>query len=432
MPADRKILILNACVMATGYKSFRDTLVKITDEGFSVYVYNAIISMLGFRPMPIQDAVKSAITILNNRSDVMNNLDFPIASYITNPKYLPVGTNKMSLCKFLCSFIIGEIIEPLENKYKNQTIDISSILYNEFLRYSRADAHDNGIVLTPGFVSELMARLVVTSPKDKILDICTGSGAFLLAAKTRKEQLVKLESDQNYIDTGYFGVELQEHMYFLSYANLSFNNMDVNDLHRCSCYDLDNQEFNNFNATCGLLNPPYSQDKNSNISEDLNEWGFAIKSLNHIAKGGRFACIVPASCGSATDKRNIGLKERLLKDNTLEKAITMSLDLFKPAAGIGTVIYVFTAGIPHDFDKPVQFVDYSNDGYKMAKGKRIATEESKKRLDLMIDICENNKAIEFVSNFKKIKIEDRWVYSPLDEEGEDLGEYMAKVFLENL
>jgi type I restriction-modification system DNA methylase subunit len=208
--------------------------------------------------------------------------------------------------------------------------------------------------------------------------------------------------------------------------------MDVNDLHRCSCYDLNDQEIDAFSATCGLLNPPYAQDKNGNISEDLNEWGFAIKSLKHIAKGGRFACIIPASCGNASDKRTLGLKERILKDNTLEKAITMSIDLFKPAAGVGTIIYVFTAGIPHDFDKPVQFVDYSNDGYKMAKGKRIATEESKKRLDLMIDICENNKAIEFVSNFKKIKIEDRWVYSPLDEEGEDLGEYMAKVFLENL
>ena len=45
----------------------------------------------------------------------------------------------------------------------------------------------------------------------------------------------------------------------------------------------------------------------------------------------------------------------------------MPVDLFEPMASVQTNIYIFEAHKPHNFEKTVKFIDFSNDGYKRTK-----------------------------------------------------------------
>ena len=64
-------------------------------------------------------------------------------------------------------------------------------------------------------------------------------------------------------------------------------------------------------------------------------------------------------------KEEQALKENILKYHTLEGVISLSKDTFY---GVGTTpcIAVFTAGEPHPSDKICKFINFENDGYRVA------------------------------------------------------------------
>ena len=65
--------------------------------------------------------------------------------------------------------------------------------YTVFLKYASGDAKDKGIVLTPKHVTELfcdLAEFYLGKKLDnttKIIDICCGTGGFLIAALNRMD-----------------------------------------------------------------------------------------------------------------------------------------------------------------------------------------------------------------------------------------------------
>lgn len=55
-------------------------------------------------------------------------------------------------------------------------------LFGEFLKYTVQMATENGKVLTPSYISHLMAKLIHVKDTDEVLDVCAGSGGMLVAA----------------------------------------------------------------------------------------------------------------------------------------------------------------------------------------------------------------------------------------------------------
>lgn len=117
--------------------------------------------------------------------------------------------------------------------------------------------------------------------------------------------------------------------------------------------------------TVGMINPPYSMAKQSKDNEQY-EINFIRHMLDCLVVGGRGLAIVPQS--TMTGKTNIEkeIKRDLLKKHTLEGVITLNTNTFY-GVGTNTCIAVFTAGIPHSYDKLVKFIDFKDDGYKVAK-----------------------------------------------------------------
>jgi hypothetical protein len=74
-----------------------------------------------------------------------------------------------------------------------------------------------------------------------------------------------------------------------------------------------------------------------------------------------WAIIIQDSAGSG---KAISTNSMILKKHTLLASIKMPMDLFQPSAWVQTSVYIFQAGIPHDFNKTVKFLDFRNDGYK--------------------------------------------------------------------
>ena len=113
----------------------------------------------------------------------------------------------------------------------------------------------------------------------------------------------------------------------------------------------------------GMMNPPYSQGSKKNPS--LYEISFVEHLLDSLVKGGRCAVIVPQSSMTGKSKEEQAIKVNILKHHTLEGVITLNKDTFY---GVGTMpcIAIFTAHIPHKKDHICKFVNFENDGYKVA------------------------------------------------------------------
>ena len=70
-------------------------------------------------------------------------------------------------------------IRPMMD-YVGNTIDALGIFYHEFISYSSGDGKSLGIVLTPQHLTEFMAELINIDKNSRVVDICCGSGAFLV------------------------------------------------------------------------------------------------------------------------------------------------------------------------------------------------------------------------------------------------------------
>ena len=73
-------------------------------------------------------------------------------------------------------------------------------------------------------------------------------------------------------------------------------------------------------------------------------------------------------------------------------------DIFCGKAGVQTAVYVFDVGLPHDINKNVKFIDFSNDGYTRLNRKKSGlnvnlrdTDHAKERYAEIVDIVLNRK-----------------------------------------
>lgn len=66
--------------------------------------------------------------------------------------------------------------------YVGNTVDALGVFYHEFMNYSSGNGNSLGIVLTPQHLTEFLAELIDIDKNSKVIDICCGSGSFLVTA----------------------------------------------------------------------------------------------------------------------------------------------------------------------------------------------------------------------------------------------------------
>lgn len=229
------------------------------------------------------------------------------------------------------------IVSPFGKSFS--MLDVVGNLYN------RADAqngHGLGIVLTPSMVTNLMCDLINVNSDSHVLDLCTGAGAFPVAAI-------------NHGTKNILALEYQAEMAELAKENIKLSGCDPNSVHVTDSFKYD--KFNDFKADRLLLNPPYSYDQKGQP--------FLKLGLDHLQPGGLAAIIIMSGAGSGSAAE---INKEILKDNTLLGSIEMPEKLFYPAASVSTCIYVLRHGRAHDFEHDkVKFIKFEDDGFNRTK-----------------------------------------------------------------
>ncbi|MFL0248026.1 HsdM family class I SAM-dependent methyltransferase [Candidatus Clostridium stratigraminis] len=232
-------------------------------------------------------------------------------------RYFQDGSTVLSCCVYSLYVNVIEVIE----RYSG--IDVMGEFYTTFLRFTKGNAKEKGIVLTPKHVTDLFCDIAEFysdekfSEKTKIIDICCGTGAFLISALNRIKRNIhsdhesedKKKERYEYAQTNsLIGVERDSSMYALAYANMRFHGDGKSNLFNCSSLLIDSYApvddsgktyFNDKKITLsealkefgdidvGMINPPYSLDKKDNTStqeypivQQINELKDKNKKLN--------------------------------------------------------------------------------------------------------------------------------------------------------
>ncbi|MDR2590356.1 MAG: SAM-dependent methyltransferase [Oscillospiraceae bacterium] len=303
---------------------------------------------------------------------------------------------------------INWYIEQLELKikpmmdYANSTVDALGVFYHEFIKYSGGDGSGLGIVLTPQHLTEFMCDLADVNKNSRVIDICCGSGSFLVTAMSKMlkdanpEEVKRIRKEQLY------GVEFDEGLYTLAIANMIIRQDGKSNIYKGDCFDVEIfTEIKNKNINIGLMNPPYSQ-------KDKCELEFVEQLLELLAIGGMGVVVVPMSCAIGTKYKDV--RERLFKKHTLNAVFSMPNDIFYPS-GTNTCVMVWDAHKPHDRHFETFFGYCKNDGYVKRKklGRIDAYGKWQEIENDWLKLYRNRDIVDGLSARQAVKHSDEWL-----------------------
>ena len=255
-------------------------------------------------------------------------------------------------------------------------IDFTGRLFNVMNEWVDVpDGGENDVVLTPRYVTELMAKMCEVNMNSYVWDFATGSAGFLISAMHQMiddakqkyaKSPIKFEEKVNQIKMEQLlGIEKLPDVYMLAVLNMilmkdgSTNIIQKDSLTFEGNYEQGENIHHPFPANVFLLNPPYSADGKGFV--------FVEKALGMMTHGGRAAVLIQENAGSGN---GLPFTANILRNNTLRASIKMA-DIFCGKANVQTAIYVFEVNRPHDAENDlVRFIDFSNDGYTRMNRKK--------------------------------------------------------------
>ena len=298
--------------------------------------------------------------------------------------------------------VFTKIIDDLGIYYKiGLSTDFTGKLFNEmysWLGFSQDKLND--VVLTPSYVSTLLARLARVNKDSYVWDFATGSAGLLVAsmnemlidAKEKIKSPDELARKSAQIKaTQLLGLEILSEVYMLAILNMILmGDGSSNIINKDSLKEFDgNYGFGKtdekFPADAFVLNPPYSAPGNGMV--------FVERALSMMSKG--YAAIIIQN--SAGNGKAAEYNKRILQHSTLLASIKMPIDLFIGKSSVQTNVYVFRVGEAHQKDDAVKFIDFSNDGYTRSDRKKASsnlkdTDHAKERYQEVVDLVRFGKS----------------------------------------
>ena len=344
----------------------------------------------GVQPLRVEDLAGKEDDENNDGQVVMSKIRMYLAH-----KNLPEEKIEMIIDILKVVFIQSELQKPINGESKLHSIyadvkrdilpyvtgelhniDFTGRLFNVMNEWVAVpDGGENDVVLTPRYVTELMARLCEVNMNSYVWDFATGSAGFLISAMHQmiddakqkyansptkfEEKVLQIKMEQ------LLGIEKLPDVYMLAVLNMilmkdgSANIIQGNSLEYDGKYKQGKKKDKPFPANVFLLNPPYSADGKGFV--------FVEKALEKMTHGGRAAVLIQENAGSGN---GLPYTKNILKNNTLRASIKMA-DIFCGKASVQTAIYVFEVNRPHNAENDVvKFIDFSNDGYTRMNRKK--------------------------------------------------------------
>lgn len=290
---------------------------------------------------------------LDNARDIPTELDSAVSDIVNQD---------CSITKQIFVYLYKNVYTAIN--LTNGALDIMAEMYSTFLKYALSDGAQLGKVLTPPYITTLMARILDVNHESKVMDLATGSAAFLVASMDlmildanrcygkgtvkAEEEITKIKKER------LLGIEIDAKMYTLAASNMILRGDGSTNIQKADTFKTPKKLYDNFKADTLLLNPPFSY---TDSGLPFFEFG-----LDNMKKGGKAAVIIQDSVGAGKATTST---QSILKKHKMLASIKMPADLFEPNASVQTSIYIFEAGTPHNFQYDiVKFIDFSNDGYK--------------------------------------------------------------------
>ena len=352
----------------------------------------------GVAPLEIAELKGETGAKTNDGRVIINKID----SFLEN-KCLPQEKKEMIVNDLSRVFVYSDLWKPVNGESKLKSVytsvkndimpiftsarhlDFTGKLFNVLNAWvDIPDSDKNDVVLTPRYVTELMAKLAQVNKDSYVWDYAVGSAGFLISSmklmiKDAEERIHSPKELADKIATIKYkqllGIEKRSDIYLLAVLNMILmGDGSSNIIHKDSLTEYDGKyeqgEMNGkeFPANVFLLNPPYSVPGKGFI--------FVKKALSKMSKG-RAAILIQENAGSGN---GLPYTKDILENNTLLASIHMA-DVFKGKAGVQTAIYVFDVGTPHNEKQIVKFIDFSNDGYTRQNRKKAGQDVNLKNTD---------------------------------------------------
>ncbi|EGJ4437167.1 N-6 DNA methylase [Campylobacter upsaliensis] len=315
-----------------------------------------------------------------------------------------------SINKQIFAYIYAHIYKEIDGL--NGHLDIMGECYSEFLKYALGDGKELGIVLTPPYVTKMMTQILDITSADRVMDLATGSAGFLISSMEQmiedvykntakhstqaNKAILELKTKQ------LLGIEYNAEMFALATSNMILRGDGSSKIYKANTFETEDSLYVSFAPTRILLNPPFTW--------DYNGLPFIEFGLDRMRPHGLGAIIIQDSAGNG---QATPITQSILTKHTLKASIKMPIDLFQPMAGVQTSIYIFEAKIPHDFEKPVKFIDFRNDGYKRTKRSLQEVDKPAQRYKDILKIYKqglnaklDNSVYEKPINLSEVYVED--------------------------
>ncbi len=373
-------------------------LIALNDKDFSKS-YSALTSYKSVM-QNIQNAIENVLKDSDIKNNHINYIKQVFGTLQDNTKFagIPLGHSKS----------ITWYIEQLEMKikpmmdYADSTVDALGVFYHEFIKYSGGDGSGLGIVLTPQHLTEFMCDLAGVNKNSRVVDICCGSGSFLVTAMSKMFRNANPDDVESIRRERLYGVEFDDGLYTLAIANMIIRKDGKSNIYKGDCFnEVITSELKSKNINIGLINPPYSQ-------KDVVELEFVEHLLDILTVCGTGVVVVPMSCAIGTKFKEI--RERIMKKHTLNAVFSMPDDIFYPTA-TNVCVMVWTAHMPHDSTQETFFGYCKNDGF--VKRKKLGRIDAFGRWDGIrkewLKLYRNRDVVDGLSARHCVGYEDEWL-----------------------
>lgn len=373
-------------------------LIALSDEDFSKS-YALLPSYKN-----IMQAIQGAIETVLKGSGIKSER----TAYIKQVFKTLQDNTKFSSIPLIQKKSINWYIEQLELKikpmmdYADSTVDALGVFYHEFIKYSGGDGSGLGIVLTPQHLTEFMCELANVNKNSRVVDICCGSGSFLVTAMSKMFKQANSKEIEKIRKEGLYGVEFDDGLYTLAIANMIIRQDGKSNIYKGDCFNADIfKELKSKNINVGLMNPPYSQ-------KDKSELEFVEQMLKILTPGGIGVVVVPMSCAIGTKFKEE--RRRLFSENKLIAVFSMPDDIFYPT-GTNPCVMVWEAHTPHDSNQETFFGYCKNDGF--VKRKKLGRVDYYCKwqgiLEQWLKLYRNHDIVDGLSARKSVKHDDEWL-----------------------
>jgi len=331
-------------------------LIALNDKDFArdYAELNSFSSLLTQLTSAIDNVLDDSDLKRKKIDDIKNH--FRIIGRNNKIREIPLGEDN-SLLWYISE--LDKKIKPMMD-HADSTADALGIFYHEFVKYSGGDGSGLGIVLTPQHLTEFMCELSGLDKNSTVVDICCGSGAFLVSAMSLMFRNANAKEIKRIKNESLYGVELNDDIFTLAVANMIVRGDGKSNIYYGDCFKPEIvKELKAKNINIGLINPPYSQ-------KDHCELEFVEHLLDILTVGGTGVVVVPMSCAIGTKFKEV--RERLFKRHTLKAVFSMPNDLFySNNASVSVCVMVWAAHSPHNSAHNTFFGYYKDDGFVKAK-----------------------------------------------------------------